>query len=120
VLTGVKATGLRETYLVFQKLQRSVAGEIRDEFIKIAEPVAESARERLSRYRGASVTTIRPRASSRGAFVTQVARKVTGRRPDFGALQMVKVMIPALEEHEDEIVSRADEALYRLTRANGF
>jgi hypothetical protein len=116
----VRIKGLRETIRAFNKLEASVALEIRNELKDLAEPVAETARQKISRYAGASVGTIGPRASVRGAFVTQRAKKVTGQRADFGALQMTRGMIPALEEHEDEIVSGVEKTLDRLTATAGF
>ena len=55
-----------------------------------------------------------------GANVTQRARTVTGQRGDFGALQMRKVMIPALEQHEETIEAGAARAFNGLVAEAGF
>lgn len=117
VASGFKVRGLRETLRAFHRLDRGLKKELRDALKEAAEPVARDARDRLSRYAGASIGTIRPRASQAGAFVTQGARKVTGHRGDFGQLQMTRVMIPALEDNADEIEERAGRALDTLLRA---
>lgn len=112
--SGVRITGLREVQRGFRKLAAGTAAELRAALAQEAEPVAADARQRLSAYSGASVGTIGPRVVFAGVFVTQRARKVTGLRPDFGALQMRKAMIPALEDHADGIVAGADRALGRF------
>lgn len=117
---GITTKGLRETQRAFRKLQLEVGKELRAALRELAEPVAATARDRLGAYPGASVGTIGPKVTLAGAAVTQRARKVTGKRPDFGALQMVKVMIPALEEHEDDIEAGAAVAFDSLTREAGF
>lgn len=93
--------------------------EVRDELKDVAKPVAESAKQKISRYRGARTASIRPRVTGRSAFVTQGARKVTGLRGDFGALQM-GLMIDALDEHKDEVVHGLEKMLDRLAGHNGF
>lgn len=117
---AVRITGLRETLSALNRVNREAAKIVKAELVKAAEPVAATAREKLSRYPGASTRTIGPRAVTRGVYVTQRARKVTGLRGDFGALQMTRVLIPALEEHEDDLVDAADDALTRLARSAGF
>jgi hypothetical protein len=58
----------------------------------------ERSQKLSSQYRGASVIHDPAAGVARaGAFVTQGARKVTGLRGDFGVLQMVKVLEPALD-----------------------
>lgn len=88
--------------------------------LEAARPVADAARQKLGRYRGASVGTIRPRASARGAFVTQGAKTVTGKRGDFGVLQMVRVMEPALAENYAEVLAKAEGMVALLERRHGF
>lgn len=100
---SIKVTGLRETVKAFDNLDKAAKTELKTELRTLAEPVAETARGLASQFAGASVSTIRPRASVRGAFVTQGAKKVTGLRPDFGALQMRQVLLPSLAQHSPAI-----------------
>lgn len=116
----LRVRGLSQTIRAFSVLEKGVRAEILGELKSIAEPVAREAQDLLSEYQGLSIRTIRPRSSVRGAFVTQGAKKVTGRRPDFGALQMREGLIPALEAHEPDLEPKVGEALDRLTRAAGF
>lgn len=116
----VRVKGLRELQRSLSKVNKEAAKTVKDELKKVAEPVAATARGKLSRYAGASVSTIGPRVGVAGVFVTQRAKKVTGRRGDFGALTMRTALEPALEEHEDHIVNDVEDALDRLGRSAGF
>lgn len=93
---------------------------LKAELFRAAEPVARRARDLISDFAGAKTTTIGPRVVLQGAFVTQRARKVTGRRPDFGALQMVEGMIPALEENIELVEDHAEQALDAIETVGGF
>jgi hypothetical protein len=116
----VRVKGLKELQRALGKVNKEAAKTVREEIKRAAKPVVSSAQQKLSAYQGASVGTIGPRASARGVFITQRARKVSGLRGDFGALQMRKVLEPALEEHQAEIVNEVEDALDRLGRSAGF
>lgn len=117
--TGVRIRGLREMQRAFRKLALEIGPELRGKLAQVVEPIAQSARAR-QRWVGASAGTIGPRVTVAGAAVTQRARKVTGQRPDYGALQMRESMIPALEEHGEDIEAAAGAAIDDLTREAGF
>lgn len=93
---------------------------LRAALTRAAEPVAREARDLISEFPGAKTSTIGPRVVMNGVYVTQRARKVTGARPDFGALQMVEGMIPALEHNEENIMQGAEGAIEALARLGGF
>jgi hypothetical protein len=86
---------------------------------RAAEPVAADARRREQRWRGASISTIGPRVTPAGVSVTQRARKVTGTRPDFGALQMREAMLPALADHVDDVERAAEDVLDVILNIGG-
>jgi hypothetical protein len=115
----VRVRGLRELQRDFAKVSSDLKRELRSELKEVAEPVAESARQKIDRYRGARTASIRPRVTARSAFVTQGARKVTGLRGDFGALQMRRLG-EALDENKDEVVQGLERMLDRLASSNGF
>jgi hypothetical protein len=116
----VVVRGYREADRAFRAVGSEISGEFRDEMKSAAEPIAADARAKLSRYIGASVQTIRPIALARGVVIRQTARKITGKRPDFGALQMTRALIPARDENEDAVIRGLENALDRLTREEGF
>lgn len=112
--TTVRVHGLAETIRAFNRIDRSLAGEVRSELKKVAEPVAADARSRISRYQGAQTSTIAPVTSTRSVFVRQRQAKRGGTRPDFGALQM-RHLLGALFDNEDKIVRGLEQMLDRIT-----
>jgi hypothetical protein len=120
VNTSIRVEGLREVTAAFRQVDRSLATSLGDDLKKAAEPVAESARRKVTRFQGASVGTIRAKRSGPNVVVEQSARKVTGLRGDFGALQMRKVLEPALDENEDKVFSEVERVLDKYADSAGF
>jgi hypothetical protein len=116
----IRVTGYRETARALGKVNRGAKRALYAGLRAAAEPIAGDARSRLASYQGISLSTIRPSAQARGVFIVQRARRVTGLRPDFGALQMRQGLIPALENHEDDIVDKVEDAFALLARTQGF
>jgi hypothetical protein len=110
----VRVKGLNETIRAFRELDRKLPKVVQDELKEAADPVVQAARQKIGRYHGASIGTIRPRATARSVFVRQGARKRSGRRGDFGALQMRRLM-EALDENQRQIEKGVEDALDRLT-----
>lgn len=111
---AVRVEGLREVVRGFNRSARATKREFQLELKKVAEPVAAAGREKISRYQGASVGTIVPRAQGvTSVFVTQKARKKTGLRPDFGGVQQRR-LDEALNENEDVIERGFGEAADRI------
>jgi hypothetical protein len=116
----VRVKGLAELTAVFRRLEGDVKNTVRDELKEVARPVADAAKAKIGRYQGAKLNTIRPRVTGRSVFVTQGARKVTGKRGDYGALQMTHGLMPALDENTDRIIRGLDHALDKLGSSAGF
>jgi hypothetical protein len=116
----VSVRGYRETVRALDTINRDAKKAVLRSLALAAEPVAADARQKLGRYAGASLTTIRPRATVRGVFVTQMKRKVTGLRGDFGSIQMREGLLPALDENEGKIIVEVELALDRLGASQGF
>jgi phage host-nuclease inhibitor protein Gam len=117
---SVKVKGLRELDRAFRRLDADVAKEVRAELTEVARPIAETAKAKLARYPGVSLETIIPKTTAKGALVVQNKRKVSGRRSDFGALQMRQGLIPARSEHTSETVRGVEHVLDWLGRREGF
>lgn len=115
----VRLHGLQEVNRAFNRIDRAVVSEVKDELKKVAEPIAAESRSRISRYRGASTGTIKSAATMKGVVVRQSIRKRSGLRPDFGALQM-RHMLGALFDHEDDVVNGVEDLLDWLGRKEGF
>lgn len=116
---AVHAKGLDEVIRGFTRLDKRLAKETRDELKKVAEPVLQAGRSKISRYQGAKVSSIRPRARGASVYVTQNARKVTGHRGDFGALQQRR-LDEALDENESKVERGVEDFLDRFTSSEGF
>lgn len=80
---------------------------VRSAFRDVGEIVRRDAAERLLRYSSVSAGGLKVRVRQRGVAVEQSLRKTTGKRPDYGALQMRKALLPALDEQGE----RVDEAM---------
>jgi len=117
----VRLRGLRELDRALGKVNKQAQKTVRDALKDVASrTVVPSAKSKLTRYPGASVGTIGPKAVAKGVFVTQRAKKVTGLRPDFGRLQMTHVLEPALEENQTQVLDEVEDALDRLGQEHGF
>jgi hypothetical protein len=93
---------------------------LRERLKASAEPVAREARSLVSQWEGAKTNTIGPRVVLNGVYVTQRARTVTGKRGDFGSLQMTQAFIPALEHNREGVYRGAEEALDTIEALGGF
>lgn len=116
----IRVHGAREVVAAFRKVDKKLAAQFGNDLKKAAAPVTDTARAKVTRYHGAKVNTIRARRSGPRVFVEQGARKVTGKRGDFGALQMRTVLMPALEERSGEVFDRVEEVLNNYARSAGF
>ena len=117
---AVRVEGLSGLVRDFRKLEKTLAREVQGRLKKVAEPVVQSSRAKVGRWRGSKPSQIRPRVRGSSVYVTQHARKVTGRRGDFGSLQMRKALAPALEENESEVERGLEDVLDDLANRNGF
>jgi len=111
---AVRVSGLREATAALKKIDRKAPKIVTDELKQAAEPVADAARAKISRYQGARLNTIKPRATTSSVRVRQNARKRGGHRGDFGRLQQ-RHFEDALDENTGQIVRDVERALDRLT-----
>lgn len=110
----IRVTGVRETVTRLKKTDSKLPKALMDGLKNAAMPVAEESKQKIGKYRGAKLTTIRPRAKGRGdIFVTQGARKKTGKHPQYGTLQL-HLMWDALEEKRPEVIRNIDRAIDHL------
>jgi hypothetical protein len=116
----VRVFGARETARAFRQIDRQLATNFGNDLKNAAAPVVSSAKGKVSRYQGASIGTIRAKRAGARVYVEQSAKKVTGDRADFGALQMRTVLIPALDENADEVFNEVEHVLNRYAAEGGF
>ena len=114
----IQVTGYREVMTKLGRVSKESRVVLTAALREAAWPVQSDTTSRISRYREVGPVGISVRAG--GVSVEQKAKKVTGKRPDFGALQMVKGFIPALEDNRDETLLGVQYALDALIHKEGF
>lgn len=115
----IRVHGLREVNAAFGKIDKQLRKELGNDLKKAAEPVVQEARIRET-WAGAKIGTIRAKRSGLRVFVEQSARKVTGLRGDYGALQMRKALTPALEDKADAVFNDVERVLNEYANSAGF
>jgi hypothetical protein len=105
----------------FRAFQRAVrlAGpdarrETRDAFKDVGEAVRSTAERFFRPIDQASAAAYVVRSRARGIAVESRMRRTTGRRPDFGALQMRRALLPAATAEEHETERRLEHAYDRV------
>lgn len=116
----IHVKGYRETVRSLNAVNRGAKRALQAGLREAAQPIASDTRSRLSGYRGISLATINPSATTRGVSIVQRAKRVTGKRPDFGALQMRRGLIPAVRAADGEIRDRVEEAFAALAHNEGL
>jgi hypothetical protein len=101
-------------------MSKELTKEVRDGLRKAAEPVRDDAHARFSHVSPRSALGYKVRVRQRGVAVEQSRKRTTGKRPDFGVMQMREALLPALAAKSDEVVERLDDVLGRLAGENGF
>lgn len=102
-------------------MSAELSKDIDRELKEAAGIVADEARSRFTSIDSRSASGFRPRTKGFGrAFVEQSRRRTTGKRPDYGALQMRRALLPALGSKQDEVIDRLDRMLGRLGGDYGF
>lgn len=108
----VRVRGIRELVRACNASSKATKRLVRARLRKVAEPVRDAARDKLSKYDAGSASGFGIRVRNAGAIsVEQRRRRVTGRRGDYGALQMREALTPAADENESEIQRGMEDAL---------
>ena len=116
----VRVHGAREVVAAFRKIDKKLAREFGNDLKKAAAPVVDAAREKETKWQGASIGTIRAKRSGARVFVEQSAKKTTGLRSDFGALQMREALVPALDDKTDVVYAEVTLVLNKYANSAGF
>jgi hypothetical protein len=109
----VTVRGAKELKAAFRELDAETKKGLGREISKAAQPVRDEARNLLQKYQGISLKTIRVKRSGPVVSIQQGATKTTGKRPDFGALQMTHGLVPAVEDKSSEVVEAVGSAIDR-------
>ena len=117
--TTVRVFGVAEVNRAFRHVEGSLARDFGADLKLAAEPVVKTAKAK-EKWRGASISTIRAKRAGARVYVEQSARKVTGKRGDFGALQLRQALIPALDENAAEVFAEVELVLDKYADSAGF
>lgn len=87
---------------------------VREGIREAAEPVKVEAQKELAKYDEGSAASLRIVVRKTGRIsIEQSKRKVTGKRPDYGALQM-RLLYKAYDAKFEEYQHKLDEQLNRI------
>jgi hypothetical protein len=116
----VKVKGLRELVSALRKADKRLAKDLRKGLREAAVIVQRDAAERFASIDARSAAGFRPRVRGPRAAVEQRLRRTTGQHPDFGALQMRRALMPALDAKAGEVEKKLEDILDRLGNKAGF
>ncbi len=96
------------------RTQPAARREVRAALREAADPVRQDATRRFSVIDERSAAAYRVVVRQRGVAVESRLRKTTGKHPEYGALQMRKALLPALDDNERQIEHRVEHAIDRI------
>lgn len=88
--------------------------EVRQALAASGEIVRADGAQRMAQYDSKSGAGFRVSVRTTGVSVRQSLRKTTGKRPDFGALQMRRALLPALASKTGAVEHELEHALDRI------
>jgi hypothetical protein len=107
----IRVKGYREFLRAADRAGKESKSEVRSTFRKVGDVVKHEAARRFESIDARSAAGYRTRVRQRGVAVEQSLRRTTGKRPDFGSLQMRDALIPALEQKEHEVEREMEHAI---------
>jgi len=110
----IEVQGWKELVRASRQLEPNTRRELAKAFREVGEHVRSDAAAMFAPIDARSAAGYRLRVRQRGVAVVQSLRKTTGKRPDYGALQMRRALLPALDTHEAETMQRLEDALDRV------
>lgn len=110
----VRVRGLREFHRAVRLAGPDSRRELREAYGDVGEAVRASSERRFRPIDRESASAYVVRARARGVAVESRKRKTTGKRPDFGALQMRRALLPAAMAEERDTERRLEKAFDRV------
>lgn len=116
---AIRIEGLRELERALKAADVDAAKGLRKELREAAKIVSLDARARAGRFGARTAMGMVPRVRSGLVAVAEQSRgRTTGKRPDFGRVQMRVALEPALEAKRDEVERHIEDMLDHV--ADGF
>jgi hypothetical protein len=112
--TTLRVDGYQQLMQALAKTDKASRKAVRDELRAAAEHVRVEAGARMFATSAKSAAGYRTRVRQRGVAVEQSLRKTTGQHPNYGALQMRRALVPALDANEQRTVHEMEQALDRV------
>jgi hypothetical protein len=109
--TTVRVTGLRELNRAINQADKDQKKILKKRFEKVGDIVKEEGRSRFSGIDAGSAAGFQVKTLVSGVKVQQSRRKTTGKRGDYGALQMSRALIPALDAKQPQVIEELNAAL---------
>lgn len=119
---GARLEGFTELLVKMRALPAAEQKALRAAYREAGQKIADDWSQRILGIQGNPVTAAgyRVYVRLRGVEVDQTERKTTGLRPDWGATQMTRGGIPALEDNRDEVVAQVEAAMDAAQAAVGL
>jgi hypothetical protein len=115
----IKVKGLSELRRAFKSADEDFSRHLDVELKAIAAMVAAEARRLFMPFYAKTAEGFYPRLRGFGVVsVDQRRRKTTGLRPDYGALQMVEALLPAMVKMEAKVVAGLEALLDEVEARN--
>ena len=111
---AIQVEGLSKFLRATSRAEKGTKKRIQTRFRAVGEIVRRDATARISTYDAHTAGGYRVRVRQRGVEVEQRLRRTTGKRGDWGALQMDKGLIPAAEQNANQIRTEFQKALDEL------
>jgi hypothetical protein len=111
----IQVEGYAQLMRAFARANKESRRYIRETLKEVGFAVQRDAVRRMSPISSKSAAGYKVSVRQRGVEVRQSLRKTTGRHPEFGALQMVRVLLPALADNEVRTEREMELALDRVS-----
>jgi len=110
----VVVRGLDDFLRATDRADRESKRFVRSTFREVGEDVRRDSTSRFVRYSPRTAERFRTIVRRRGVSVEQTLRRTTGLRPDFGALQMRRALVPALDDNADTLDRKLEDAMGKV------
>ncbi len=108
---ALRTEGLGTVLAALKKFEVEAHLALRAALKESGELVRKDAEQRFEGYDPKSAMGYRVYLRAGRVDVEQTLARTTGRRPDYGALQMRKALVPSLDEKRDEIHETIEAAI---------
>jgi len=106
-----RVLGYRDFMRACARADKDTRRYVRSTLRETGELVRSDAVARFSTIDARSAAGYKIRVRQTGVLVEQSLRKTTGRRPDYGALQMRRALLPALAANQQDTERRLEHAI---------